>query len=204
MGRWSSTTSCLRSLRRNPEVYFEWESLGGFASNDVWVGGRQCLNFCGDQRGALAHYDGATWSITILDTSESVSTIVGTTDPDQPRRLWLGLGHEVALVPVEADGGVGAPLHTQTVMTDTYDCSHLVGAAISPALAWLSNGCLVYRWNGTALDVMPVSPNGIPSAYVKGIWAGKSGEAWIVGESLTRGPNAPKTGFTARREGDAP
>ena len=121
-------------LAADPELYFVWESLG-FASNDVDVGGYQCLNiFCGEQRGVFAHYDGATWSITILDTSERVSTICRHHDPGQPRRLWLGLGDEVELVPVEADGGVGAPLHTKTVMTDNYDCSHLIGAAISPAL----------------------------------------------------------------------
>jgi hypothetical protein len=189
----------------DPAISFEWESIWGFAPNDVYVGGYECPDtLCNDQRGALAHYDGAAWSITVLDTTESVSAIVGTTDADQPHQLWLGRGRAVELVPVTSDGSVGASLYTQTIMTEVYDCSHLIGAAVSPALAWLSNGCVVYRWNGAGLDVMPVSANGIPSAYVKGMWAGKAGEAWIVGESLNHGPDAPKTGFTARREGDAP
>ena len=188
-----------------PESELTWESLWGFAPDDVYIGGHECPDIlCNEPHGALAHYDGAAWSITLLDSSESVSAIVGTTGADQPRQLWLGRDKAVQLVPLTSEGGIGAPLYTQTIMTEVYDCSHLIGAAVSPALAWLSNGCVVYRWNGATLDVMPVSSKAIPTAYLKGIWAGKAGEAWIVGESLDHGPDALNTGFTARRKGDAP
>lgn len=187
----------------DPSISFTWQTVWGFEANDVYVGGYECLNvFCGDQRGAIAHWDGTSWSATILDTTDRVTTLIGTQPAAEPRRLWMAVGLRAQLLPVASDGGIGAPLFEQNIFADSF--GQLRGSAPTASAAWLSNGSLVYRWDGTKLTLQAVSPNALPTASVEGLWGGSSGEAWIVGEFLQHGPDAPKQGFAALRKGDAP
>ncbi|AKU98754.1 hypothetical protein AKJ09_05418 [Labilithrix luteola] len=59
---------------------------------------------------------------------------------------------------------------------------------------WLSNGCLLYRWDGTSLAMTPTAINGAPVGRVNGLWGNAAGRAWIAGEGLESG-----VGFAARR-----
>lgn len=187
----------------DPSMYFTWQTVWGFGPNDVYVGGYECLDVsCGDQRGAIAHWDGTSWSPTTLDTTDRVTTLIGTQPGAEPRRLWMALGLRAQLRPVESDGGIGAPLFEQSIFADSFD--QLRGSAPTASAAWLSNGSLVYRWDGAKLVLQAVSPNALPAASVDGLWGGSSGEAWIVGEFLQHGPDAPKQGFAALRKGDGP
>jgi hypothetical protein len=195
---------------------YRWKSIWGFGPNDVYVGGEMCpLNSCDwwsadALRGAIAHWDGTTWSIAILDAKQPVHAMFGTTGLAEPRRLWLGIGSlagqnisvtSIRLVPVSSDGSVGDAIVSKDVLMNPSDssmnapCTHVVGSVHSSNAAWISNGCLVYYWDGAKLDVVRTAINGVPIGRVNGLWAGAAGHAWIAGEALERG-----VGFVAQRK----
>jgi hypothetical protein len=169
--------------------------------------------------GAIAHYDGTVWSTTLLDTPEFVRGMFGTAAPDQARQLWLWRSDHIAstidyhllkpaleLVPVLDDGHVGAPIFTRSVNglpakgTAAPQCERISGSAVSPSAAWFSDGCFVYRWNGTELARMPTAVEGIPPGDTNGVWAESAENAWVVGTSVPyQGPDLPDTGFAAYR-----
>ncbi len=73
-------------------------------------------------RGAIAHYDGTGWSVTVLDDSQPVLEMYGTTPSTptapavaRPRLQSYGEACEprtLRLVPVGDDGSIGAPSTT--------------------------------------------------------------------------------------------
>ncbi len=183
-------------------TFVAWYGLWGFAADDVYMMGASC--FFGACDSLLARYDGASWSVAKVDDPQIVTGMFGTRDPAQPRQLWLESmdpstgDRSLRLVPVSSDGGLGPP-----VLDRKLDgCGSLVGSAVGPAAAWLSDGCLVHRWNGTTLDVTPIAVGGEPPGRVNAVWAGSADDAWVVGTSLPyEGPDLPELGFAARRGG---
>ncbi|MDF2694381.1 MAG: hypothetical protein K0S65_2764, partial [Labilithrix sp.] len=108
----------------------------------------------------------------------------------------------VRLVPIHDDGTIGAPLFSREHrpwLSST--CSFFLGSVISPTAAWLSDGCLVYRWNGTTLESTPTAIAGEPPGRIDGIWAANADDAWIVGRSSQNAglPRERWSGFAARR-----
>jgi hypothetical protein len=210
-----------------PPPPVEGFSIWGFGPDDIYVGGQVCppdeecpYHLPELPYGAIAHYDGSDWSVELLDRGQRVSAITGITKPDQTRQLWIwtGLSRDdsgqtksaLRLHSAQADGGIGAPLFTQPLITDgtgvssdgmtaSMWCSRVVASVVSPSTGWFTNGCLVYRWNGTALEVVRTAIGGMPPGKVNGIWAGSADEAWIVGESIPKGAGAPRAGFALRR-----
>jgi len=207
---------------------YRWSSLWTFSATDVYVGGSLCLaghdpwsgrcatDFFGpaEDIGVIAHYDGTSWSITSLGAG-AVLAMYGTKAAGQGRQLWLGVGaapatpdrpffgaESVRLVPIGDDGTIGAPLFSQRHRPSTSStCSFLFGSVISPSAAWLSDGCLVYRWNGTALEPTPTAIDGQPPGRIDGLWAASADDAWIVGRSSQSAglPRERWRGFAARR-----
>lgn len=221
----------------SPPIAFPWttseetffvRSVFGFASDDVYVGGDYCntgeclWSLETDRSGAIAHYDGQTWSIvSTLDKGQRVSAIQGTIAPDQSRRLWIWAGiagnpdNTVRLLPATKEGVVGSPLFTRTIRTDpgsyshldTYakGCTRIFGSVVSPTEAWFSDVCFVYRWDGSAFEVVPTPINGMPIGKLMGLWAASGEEAWVVGEYPRRSaPNALPMGFSVRRTRSTP
>ncbi|OJY31364.1 MAG: hypothetical protein BGO98_14910 [Myxococcales bacterium 68-20] len=195
---------------------YRWSSIWGFGSSDVYVGGEHCLvNDCTwaawALRGAIAHYDGTSWSVTLLDERQPIHAMFGTPGQTEPRRLWLWTGYRplynpsttsIRLVSIASDGSLGDPVMTKDMPMPPADpsvnapCSHVVGSMQSANAAWLSNGCLVYRWNGTTLDVVPTAVNGVPVGRVSSLWGDAAGRAWIAGQGLESG-----VGFAALHTG---
>lgn len=192
---------------------YQWASLWGFGMNDVYVGGSVCpREDCTfepqDYQGAIAHYDGTGWSVTVLDDSKPVLEMYGTAPSSRPRQLWLGLGLQtygevceprtLRLVPIADDGSIGAPLHDEHFERETNPtCGCLAGSVTSSSAAWFSDACLVYRWNGTDFEIVPTALGAIPTGRVDGIWAPNADEAWIVGQTLDSSPVL--RGFAAKR-----
>ncbi|MDF2697831.1 MAG: hypothetical protein K0S65_6214 [Labilithrix sp.] len=210
-----------------PTPPIEGFSIWGFGPDDIWVGGQVCPpgEDCPSHLpelpyGAMAHYDGSDWSVELLERGQRISAITGITAPDQTRQLWIwtGLSREdplptksaLRLHSAQADGGIGTPLFTQPLITDGTGvspegtsapmwCSRVVASVVSPSTGWFTNGCLVYRWNGTALEHVRTAIGGLPPGKVNGIWAASADDVWIVGESIPKGTGAPPTGFALRR-----
>ncbi len=214
-----------------PDAMFFARSIFGFASDDVYVGGDLC-NVGGkcqssaerDRYGAIAHYDGQTWSmVATLDKAQRVSAMFGVAGPDSSRRLWVLSGtpsvsrsSSLRLLPVAADGALGAAEFTRTIQIDSppasplksvsSGCSRLMGSVLSANEAWFSDVCFVYRWNGSSLDVVSTAINGLPLGHVMGIWGGSADQAWLVGEYARSSDPAGTLplGFAAKREGSLP
>lgn len=189
-------------------TFYAWYGLWGFAADDIHVVGSACT--FGSCENLVARYDGASWTVTRLDEPKLVTGMFGTRDPAQPRQLWLELmdpfsaERAIRLVPLASDGSLGSPIVERSIA----GCGSLVGSAAGPGAAWLSDGCLVHRWNGTSLDVIPIAVGGEPPGRVNALWAASAEEAWVTGTSLPyKGPNLPELGFAARRkaaDGGAP
>lgn len=184
------------------DAYYAWYGLWGFAGDDVFLSGMTCS--FGSCTGLLAHYDGASWSLTVLEDPMIVTGMFGTRAPGQPKHLWLEVAdastgaRSIRLVPVSSDGGLGVPVLERAVS----GCGAFMGSAAAPGAAWLSDGCLVHRWNGSTLEVTPIAVGGEPPGRVNALWAGGADEAWVVGSSLPyKGPKFLELGFAARREG---
>lgn len=195
---------------------YRWSSIWGFGSTDVYVGGERCMiDDCTWSpwalRAAIAHYDGTTWSVTLLDEQQSLLGIVGTPGASEPRSLWLWVGYRtlynpsttsLRFVPIESDGSFGAPVVTKEMPMPPAEpsmkapCSHVLGSMQSANAGWLSNGCLLYRWDGNDLEPTGTAINGIPVGRVNALQGSGAGVVWIAGEGLESG-----VGFAARRAG---
>ncbi|AKU98755.1 hypothetical protein AKJ09_05419 [Labilithrix luteola] len=106
---------------------YHWSSIWGFGPSDVYVGGERCMvNDCTwaswALRGAMAHYDGTSWSVTLLDEGQSVMATFGTPGQAEPKRLWFWVGYRtlynssmttIRLVPIASDGSLGDPIVTK-------------------------------------------------------------------------------------------
>ncbi|MCW5837432.1 MAG: hypothetical protein KIS78_33880, partial [Labilithrix sp.] len=182
-------------------AFYAWYGLWGFGA-DVYVSGTACS--FGSCTNLVARYDGESWSTSTFEDPKIVTGMFGTRDLGQPKHLWLELldsatgARSVRLVPLSSDGGLGAPVVERALS----GCGSFVGSAADPGAAWLSDGCLVHRWNGATLEVTPIAVGGEPPGRVNAVWAGSADDAWVVGASLPyQGPNVPELGFAARREG---
>ncbi|OJY22517.1 MAG: hypothetical protein BGO98_19720 [Myxococcales bacterium 68-20] len=225
----------------DPAIGFPWvqsngtflvRSIFGFASDDIYVGGAWCTRSCnssfpefGSFDGALAHYDGTSWSIvTRLKRGETVSGIYGTKAVGGAQRLWLwvgldafsSIGNELRLLSLPAeDGGAATVVAQERVrlgfavghpLFDSWNagCHHIIGSPAPSGGAWMSDVCSVYRWNGTSLETKSTVVNGVPLGTINGIWAGDDEEAWIVGEAPRQFQSEIPAGFAARRVRKAP
>jgi len=172
---------------------YQWYSIRGFADDDIYVGGQGSSPRFGT-RGALAHYDGTSWSITTYDGNEAVLSLRGT-PAGQPRQLWYSRWRNpgqvtTRLAAIGDDGGLGEDLFTAVAPA----CNGSVGDAVSPTAGWFSNGLVVCRWTGTKLEDTATALERRPIVQkVNAIWAGSADDAWIVGESTAFGA------FAARR-----
>ena len=189
--------------------YF-WTSVWGFGPDDVYAAGQDFSFLGGTNPPMLAHYDGSAWSITLLSVpvGSSTDSLRGTV-PVGPQRLWSstrengadGPAFTVSLYPID-DGGVGSVLFQQKV-TSSSPCGSTHAWATSPTSAWMSNGRVVCRWDGAKLERVATSLGGLPTGFVRGIWAASEDEVWIVGESVPQGVGFPPSGFAARRTKDS-
>ncbi len=207
----------------DPQVadVYTWTHVVGFGPDDVYVGGAMCPEGfrCAPPRndadpiGAIAHYDGTSWTITLRD--RPMLAMSATHTPAAPRRLWLLEGVDPGsfggspwdasfeLVPLGDDGSLGAALVTQPLVVSPWGagCTKLSVATASANEAWFSDGCLVQRWNGSAFETMPTSIQNVARGRVNAIWAANPEDGWIVGESSPRGPGFPlHTGFAGQRK----
>ncbi len=204
----------------------------GFAADDIYVGGAWCTRSCnsaypdwGNFDGAIAHYDGTSWSIVArLAQGETVSGLYGTKAASGPQRLWAwvgrdgwtDLGNELRLLELpEGDAGALTVVAGRKVRLDGWTghpmfdswssgCHHIIGSVPPSGGAWLSDVCFVYRWNGTSLETASTLWNGVPLGTINGIWAGDDEEAWIVGEAPRQSEYEAPAGFAARRVRKAP
>ncbi|AKU95527.1 hypothetical protein AKJ09_02191 [Labilithrix luteola] len=198
-------------------------NIWGAGAEDVYVAGELCRSPWGcdwspqSARGAVAHYDGTAWTSALLGDGERVTWLQGF-EQNQKRQLWMWTGApgftrtQLRLVSVAEDGGLSAPLFSKDVIsgrpgsdfgllvTEGEWCSNLTGFVVSPSLAWFTNGCLMYQWNGTDVELVRTELGNLPTGMVNGIWAGPDGEAWIVGQAARGDVTAPKTGFAAMRK----
>ncbi len=206
-------------------------SIFGFAADDIYVGGAWCTRSCtsfpdwGEFDGAIAHYDGTSWSIvTTLGKGETVSGMYGTKASGGAQQLWAWVGrdgwsssgNELRLLSLpEEDGGAATVVARRSIRLgsgnghpkfDSFGngCSYVLGSAAPPDGAWMSDLCFVYRWNGTSLETMSMLSNGVPLGTINGIWAGDDEEAWIVGEAPRQLQSEIPAGFAARRVRKAP
>jgi len=202
---------------------YTWTHVVGFGPDDVYVAGAVCPEGFNcrpprnnaDPSGAIAHYDGTGWTITSRE--KPILAMSGARTPDGARRLWLVEGLDpgplgfgpwdasLQLVPVADDASLGAPLVTEALSISPWGagCDHLSVSAASAEKAWLSDGCLVHRWNGSALETMPTSIQNVARGRVNAIWAANPDEGWIVGEASPQGAGFPEhTGFAGQRKAE--
>ncbi len=207
-------------------------SIFGFAADDIYVGGAWCTRSCTSGfpdwsgfDGAIAHYDGTSWSIvTRLGKGETVSAMYGTKASVGAQRLWVWIGRDAYSSPgnelrllslPEEDGGAPTVVAQRSIRLDPMSfhplfdsfnagCNYIVGSAAPPGGAWMSDLCFVYRWNGTSLETTSTLLNGVPLGTINGIWAGDDEEAWIVGEAPRQSQSEIPAGFAARRMRKAP
>ncbi len=202
---------------------YTWTHVVGFGPDDVYVAGSMCPEGFNcrpprnnaDPSGAIAHYDGTGWTVTPRD--QPMLAMSGARTADGARRLWLVEGLDpgpfgfgpwdvsLQLVPLEDDASLGAPLVAETLSISPWGtgCEHLSVSAASAEKAWLSDGCLVHRWNGAALETMPTSIQNVARGKVNAIWAANPDEGWIVGEASPQGPGFPEhTGFAGLRKAE--
>ena len=190
---------------------YAWTSVWGFGPDDVYVAGQELSFFGGGNTPPmLAHYDGSSWTITMLSVpAGSTADALGGTAPTGPKQLWSstrensvdGPVFTVSLYPIE-DGAIGSVLLQQKV-TASSPCGSKYVWATSPTSAWMSNGKVVCRWDGSKLERVATSLGGLPTGFVRGVWAANEDDVWIVGESVPQGVGFPATGFAARRTKDS-
>jgi len=195
------------SLGAEDEHGYAWRGVWGFGADDVFVAGKVCPSSpCGSEgQGALAHYDGANWSITTLDSTLEVSSLRGT-PPGATRQLWYDAAEEESpgtvvlkthLVTVTSGGQVGADLYTHPMSGAA--CSSRLGQAASATVGWFSSGGLLCRWNGTELVPARTAVADRPMiSALSGIWAGGTDDVWLVGTAVTR-TGLPQGAIAARR-----
>ncbi len=187
---------------------YRWRGIWGFGMNDIFVAGAACSSdpcASGTTRGVIAHYDGADWSFTFMEETTEVLSLRGT-PPGADRRLWYhqlepirfrGTLPKTYLVPVDADGALGAPLFTH-VKEDAPACTSRIGHASSSG-AWLSDGLLVCRWGGSDFESVSMSIDGRPVVgNVNAIWNDGPDDVWVVGAAVAP-TGLPAKGFAARR-----
>lgn len=195
------------SLGADDEHGYAWRGVWGFGPDDVFVAGKVCPSSpCGwEGQGAIAHYDGASWSITTIDSAQEVSSLRGT-PPGTTRQLWYDTAEEEApgtfvnktqLVTVTSGGQLGAHLYTHP--TNGAACSARLGRASSATVGWFSSGGLLCRWDGTKLTPARTSVGDRPVINaLNGIWAGGTDDVWLVGAAVTR-EGLPQGAIAARR-----
>jgi hypothetical protein len=182
---------------------YSWTSIWGFGPNDLYAGGVALEGTSTTGRGVLAHYDGTSWSVTVLGSSE-IASLHGT-PPGQPRQLWYHVESQTPvqpistyLVPILDGDAVGAPIFTNTMTTS--GCSSRIGKAVTPSSGWFSNGLLVCQWSGTKLEpVTTALSGGAVITRVNGIWADRADDVWVVGTAAPPNKNFPPTGFAILR-----
>ena len=183
---------------------FAWNGIWGFGPDDVYVAGKVCASApcLSASEGVLAHYDGTAWSIITVDGTVEVASLRGT-PPGATRQLWYMARPATPtwnthLVPVAAGGVPGVAIYSHGA-DDKPKCSSAIGQATSPTTGWFSDGVLLCRWNGTALEAARTAvADRVIVSNLRGIWAGGADDAWIVGAAITR-PGLPTAGFAARR-----
>lgn len=196
------------SLGPDDEHGYAWRGVWGFGPDDVFVAGKVCpSNPCGWEggQGAIAHYDGATWSISTIDSAEEVTSLRGT-PPGTTRQLWYDTAEQdppgtfvqkAQLVTVTSDGQLGAQLYTHP--TNGAACSTRLGRAPSATVGWFSSGSLLCRWDGAKLAPARTSVGDRPVIHgLNGIWAGGTDDVWLVGAAVTR-EGLPQGAIAARR-----
>lgn len=184
-----------------------WHEIWGFASNDVYVGGKVCPSKpCGSEsEGAIAHWDGTAWSVATIDSSNEVVSLRGT-PPGGSRQLWYVATNRVPassqvvsrteLVSLDNNGMPGAPIYS-LAEDRAPACSARIGQATGTSSGWFSGGLLLCHWSGTKLEAVRTAVDGrVIVDTLDGIWADGS-DAWIVGSAITR-PGFPQAGFAAR------
>ena len=189
--------------------YF-WTSVWGFGPDDVYASGQDFSFFGGTNPPMLAHYDGKSWTITLqsVPVGSSAASLGGTVS-GEPQQLWSSTSENSAsgpiltasLYPIE-DGAIGNVLLQQKATTLS-PCGSKYVWATSPTSAWMSNGKIVCRWDGTKLERVPTAVGGLPTGFVRGIWAANEDDVWIVGEAVPQGAGFPTMGFAARRTKDS-
>ena len=196
------------TLGGEDEHGYAWRGVWGFGPNDVFVAGKVCPSSpCGSQsRGAIAHWDGTSWSITTLDSASELTSLRGT-PPGTARQLWYDASEETSpgklqtrmhLVTVTPAGQLGADVYTH-LSTDPPACSSRLGHAASATVGWFSSGALLCRWNGTALVPARTAAGDLPMfSMMNGIWAGGTDDAWVVGAAVTR-TGLPRGPMAVRR-----
>ncbi len=192
-----------------------WNSVWGFAADDVYLAGKICHDelgwgFCagGSAMGGIAHWDGTSWTVSPVDDSIEVLTVRGTAPGATDQQLWLTSANptdfvyvvRTDLVPVTSTG-LGKPTFSHA-LGSAPECSGRIGQAVSATTGWFADHVLVCRWNGTQLEPMRMTIGGsrlIDS--VGSIWA-NGDETWVVGTSLSPWgvPNRP---FAAWRKATA-
>ncbi len=195
------------NLGPDDEQGYAWRGVWGFGSDDVFVAGKVCPSSpCGSEgQGAIAHYDGASWSISTIDSAQEVSSLRGT-PPGTTRQLWFDTAEEdptgtpiqkTQLVTVASGGQLGAHLYTHP--TNGVSCGSRLGRAVSATVGWFSSGALLCRWDGTKLAPARTSIGDRPVINaLSGIWAGGTDDVWLVGAAVTR-EGLPQGAIAARR-----
>ena len=196
------------SLGAEDERGYAWRGVWGFGPDDVFVAGMVCPSKpCGWEggMGAIAHYDGATWSISTIDSARELTSLRGT-PPGTTRQLWYDAAEEdplgtlvqkAHLVAVTSGGQLGAALYTHP--TNGAACSTRLGRAASATVGWFSSGGLLCRWDGTKLTPARTSLGDRPVIQgLNGIWAGGTDDVWLVGAAVTR-EGLPQGAIAARR-----
>lgn len=171
-----------------------WNSVWGFAADDIYLAGKICHDelgwgFCapGTANGGIAHWDGSSWTISPVGNSMEVLAMRGTAPDTTEQQLWITSVNKVGfldvvrtdLVPVTSQG-LGKPTFSHT-LGSAPECSGRIGQAVSATTGWFADRVLVCRWNGTQLEPMRTTVGGsrvIDS--VSSIWA-KGDETWLVG-----------------------
>ncbi|OJY22028.1 MAG: hypothetical protein BGO98_34970 [Myxococcales bacterium 68-20] len=183
---------------------YRWRAVWGNGPDDVYVSG---LSYVGNVlfgRATIAHYDGVNWTITPSADRNQIGGFFSahTTGAGSLSQLWVRLHPSRTgyfLYTSTEDGGLGA---SQYMATPDPKCTsgNSAGFPLAADDVWLSSGCLVYRWNGTALKPVAISYSGGPLGGFRGIWAGADGEVWVVGQSVPQDPNfMPGAGFALHR-----
>jgi hypothetical protein len=190
---------------------YNWSSLWGFAPDDVYAGGQEQSFFGGGTTPPMiAHYDGTAWTITVLPVPVGSSTdALRGTQPAGQQQLWSstrqssidGNVFTASLYPIE-DGGIGPAIVTN-VVTPSSPCGSTYAWASSPTSAWISGGKVLCHWDGTKLEPVSTSLGGLPTGFVRGIWAASDDDVWIVGEAVPQGLGFPAGGFAAHRTKDS-
>lgn len=171
----------------NPEVGMDWRTrvnaIRGRSATDVWLAGAV---------GALAHFDGSTWTPSEVGTKES------------QRALWLHPAGEITLGSIQriylrgaADGGADAAVSPggwwQLALPDLpWDFGFLLHAAWAPTGSdslWLATDMTLWRMrlgSDASLEILPGIPSGacgtIPCHQILAMHGASAKTLWAVGE----------------------